>query len=241
MRVNHIRRWISRVRLWPVHPQWLLNISGETRDLDAALGSLRGRVLDIGCADRRLARRLSSDVQYIGLDYPQTALGMYGTRPDVFGDARFLPFQDARLDGVILKDVLEHVPNPEVALGEIARVLRQGGRLVLWMPFIYPIHDAPYDFQRFTAHAIVTYLGNKGFKVIELKPVLTPVETAALMCCLALADSAEQIIVRRRMLLPVLPVLAVLVLLSNLVGKGLSWLPSGQFMPASYRVAAERE
>jgi SAM-dependent methyltransferase len=227
--------------MWPLHPQWLLAISGEGSDLDAALTPLQGRVLDIGCADRHLARRLSGKAQYIGLDYPSTALGMYGTRPDVFGDARALPFADAGLDAVILKDVLEHLEGPEAALAEIARVLRAGGRLVLWMPFIYPIHDAPHDFQRFTAHAMSAYLGAKGFRVLELKPVLKPVETAALMCCLSLADAAEQILIRRRWLLPVVPVLALLVLLSNLFGKGLSWLPSSQFMPAFYRVAAERE
>lgn len=241
MRARLIRRWIGRFRLLPLHPQWLLEMSGADRALDAAFARLQGRVLDIGCADRRFATRLPAECEYIGLDYPDTAVALYRTRPDVFADARRLPFPGASLHGVILKDVLEHVPSPEVVLSEIARVLSAGGILVLWMPFMYPIHDAPYDFQRYTEHGLRRYLTEHGFKVTELSGVLTPVETAALTFCLACADTAEQILTRRVWLLPLIPLLATLVLVMNLLGKGLSWLPATHFMPTSYRLLAVRE
>ncbi len=240
MRARLIRQWIAKIRKLPLHPQWLLAVSGEERSLAAALSRLRGRVLDIGCADRRLASLLPKDCEYIGLDYPETALGMYHTRPDVFADARGLPFAKGDIQGVIFKDVLEHVRGPETVLAEIGRVLEQGGTLVLWMPFIYPIHDAPYDFQRYTEHGLKEYLAVHGLQVTELLPVLTPIETASLMLCLAFADTAEQILLRRRWLLPLLPVLALFVLLANLVGKVLSWLPATRFMPAFYRLLAVR-
>jgi len=228
------------LRKWPLHPQWLLSQADEANDLDHALHGLRGRVLDIGCAGRRLARRVPPDAQYIGLDYPTTAVSMYRTRPDVFGDARRLPFASASADAVILKDVLEHVRGPSQALAEISRVLRAGGSLVLWMPFMYPIHDAPHDFQRFTSHAMDAYLGEHGFRVRACKPVLKPIETAALLTCLALGDALEIIVRERPWLVPVVPVLGLLVVCANLAGKALSWLPSTHFMPAFYRVLAER-
>ena len=240
MRARQLRRLASHLRRWPVHPQWLLSLGDETRDLDEALGPLRGIVLDIGCADRRLARRVHPETTYIGLDYPATAVAMYRTRPDVFGDATCLPLADGSADAVVLKDVLEHVAQPMLALAEVARVLRTGGTLVLWMPFLYPIHDAPHDFQRFTCHAMETYLAKHGFAMRACKPVLKPIETAALMVSLALGDALEAIHLRRRWLAPLAPVLALLVVCSNLAGKALAWLPSSRFMPASYRVLAER-
>jgi SAM-dependent methyltransferase len=238
MRAAAIRKLAGYFRRWPVHPQWLLQVSGEEHDLDAALGRLDGSVLDVGCAGRRLAARLPSRCAYTGLDYPDTATAMYRTRPDVFGDACRLPFTDESFDAAILKDVLEHIGDPDAALAEIARALRPGGRLMLWIPFIYPIHDAPYDFQRLTEHGLRRRLALHGFDVEGLEPVLSPIETASLLIALALSDAAERIVMQRRFLLPIVPALAVLVLVANLAGKALSWLPSSRFMPASYRVMA---
>lgn len=240
MRARSIRRWINLIRRWPLHPQWLLAVSGEGRDLRMALSSLRGQVVDIGCADKRLSAQVPADCHYIGLDYPGTAIAMYHTHPDIFANARALPFANASVQAVILKDVLEHVQGPRQALAEIGRVLSPGGRLVIWMPFIYPIHDAPYDFQRYTEHGMRAYLDEQGFEVTDLIPVLKPMETAALMACLALADAAEQILLRKRWLFPLIPFIALLVLMSNLGGKMLGFLPATQFMPAFYRVMAIR-
>lgn len=240
MRARRLRRIASRVRRWPLHPQWLLTLSDEASDLDEVLKPLRGMVLDVGCAGRHLARRLDPRAQYIGLDFPDTAVAMYRTRPHVFGDAKYMPIKSGLADAVILKDVLEHIAHPDRALAEVARILRMGGTLVLWMPFLYPIHDAPHDFQRFTSHAMHAYLSNAGFSVRACKPVLKPIETAALLMSLALGDALESILQRRRWLVPVAPILLLLILCANLAGKALSWLPSSSFMPACYRVLAER-
>lgn len=49
----------------------------------------------------------------------------------VVGDAQRAPFADASFDAVTLWDVLEHLPSPHVAMAEVARILRPGGRLAL--------------------------------------------------------------------------------------------------------------
>jgi SAM-dependent methyltransferase len=231
---------MSHLRRWPVHPQWLISIGEERADLAAALGRLHGKVADIGCADRRLASLLPSSCEYIGVDYPDTAVHLYGTRPDIFADACSLPFADGSLDGVILKDVLEHVRGADRALAEIGRVLRSGGQLILWMPFMYPVHDAPQDFQRFTEHGLRAYLGQHGLVAGAIKPVLSPFETAGLLFCLALADAGERIVSVKRIYLPILPLLGLLLVSTNLVAKALSWLPCTRFMPAFYRLTAIR-
>jgi len=240
MKGGRLRFLVARFRNWPIHPQWLLNTEREKRDLSQALSGFAGTVLDIGCADGRLARMLPPGCRYIGVDYPDTAVGMYRTRPAVFADAGRLPFADASVDCAILKDVLEHVRRPEAALAEIARVVRPGGKLLLWIPFLYPIHDAPHDYQRFTEHGLATYLASDGFEVDRIKPVLRGVETAGLMASLALADACEQIVARKPLLVPMVPVLATLVLIVNLAARGFAWLPATNFMPAFYRLVAVR-
>ncbi len=47
------------------------------------------------------------------------------------GDARDLPYADASFDGAYLVTVLGEIPDQEAALGQLARVLKPGGRLVV--------------------------------------------------------------------------------------------------------------
>lgn len=235
-----MRKWAGAFRRWPMHPQWLLGEKEEREALLAAFAPLSGIVVDIGCADRRASKYVPAGCDYIGVDYPGTAVALYGTRPDVFADARELPFGDGSVDGIILKDVLEHVDGPQAALRECARIARPGGILVLWMPFMYPVHDAPHDYQRFTGYGLETYLREAGFDIARTSSLLAPMETAGLLASLALADSCEQIIARKRWLLPLLPVLAMLVSIVNLSAFALKALPGGGFMPAFNRVIAVR-
>ncbi len=57
-------------------------------------------------------------------------------RPTVVADCRALPFKAAKFDTVLFTDVIEHLPKDgeNAALGEIARVLRLPGRLLLTTP-----------------------------------------------------------------------------------------------------------
>jgi SAM-dependent methyltransferase len=61
-----------------------------------------------------------------------------------------LPFPDASFDSVLLTDVLEHIAAPESLIQEIARILRPRGRLILSVPFMYGLHEQPYDYFRYT-------------------------------------------------------------------------------------------
>jgi SAM-dependent methyltransferase len=68
---------------------------------------------------------------------------------DVVGDARNMPFSDASMDVVLITQVLEHVPDPIAVIGEIQRVLKPGGTLLLTVPSIFPQHGSPGDYWRY--------------------------------------------------------------------------------------------
>src|SRR5258708_14108352 len=68
---------------------------------------------------------------------------------DIVGDARIMPFADASMDVVLITQVLEHIPEPIAVIGEIRRVLKPGGTLLLSVPSIFPQHGSPGDYWRY--------------------------------------------------------------------------------------------
>jgi SAM-dependent methyltransferase len=65
-------------------------------------------------------------------------------------DGHAIPLADGSVDGVVVQAVLEHVLEPTVVAKEIHRVLRSGGIVYADTPFLFPVHEGPYDFSRFT-------------------------------------------------------------------------------------------
>ena len=60
---------------------------------------------------------------------------------DVVCDAQNLPFTEGSLDGIVMVDVLHHLPRPVSFFGEIAKVLRPGGRLVIFDIYVSPFSN----------------------------------------------------------------------------------------------------
>ena len=75
----------------------------------------------------------------------------------VVGDLVSLPFKDATFDYVFSIYVLEHVPNAEIAIREMHRVLKPGGICYSLIPFIQGFHAAPNDYVRFTSSGVASY------------------------------------------------------------------------------------
>lgn len=82
-----------------------------------------------------------------------------------------LPLEDESVDTVILSDVLEHIFKPEFLLREIHRVLSPGGALLLNVPFIYPEHEKPYDYFRYTEFFYRKIAGELDFGLAVIKRV----------------------------------------------------------------------
>lgn len=75
-------------------------------------------------------------------------------RPDIVADAEQMPFDDDTFELILCTEVLEHVKNPETVLSECLRVLAPGGKIILTTRFIYPLHDTPNDYWRFTKYGL---------------------------------------------------------------------------------------
>jgi SAM-dependent methyltransferase len=234
-----LKRFAALVRRTPLHPQWLLD--DDRRRWLRSICTAPGRVLDIGCADRWAEPCLPAGSHYIGADYPTTVRQLYDTRPDLFVDAGRLPLRDATVDTVIFLEVLEHLRRPEAAWTEIVRVLKPGGRVVMSVPFLYPAHDEPHDYQRLTAHGLARDAEHAGLAVQQVEPFLRSAHTAGLLLAVTLAGTALQAVAQRRPSMLLVPLLLLMVPVVNLCAWAMGrMLPSWNAVAAGYTLIASK-
>lgn len=138
--------------------------------LDAILvnrGYLKGRLLDVGCGKRPYALIYDPLVERsIGTE---VAFSPHGTdAADVICHAETLPFASRCFDTVLCTEVLEHCREPFRAMREIARVLKPSGHMLASVPFIYPVHESPHDYWRFTAHGLEAICREAGLTPLAM-------------------------------------------------------------------------
>ena len=98
--------------------------------------------------------------------------------PDIVGDIHALPFEDNSKEAILCLAVLEHVHNPIKAMEELHRVLQPGGKLLIYVPFLYyyHAHEGYYgDYWRFTIDTLRRF--SEPFGKSEIVPVRLPIET----------------------------------------------------------------
>lgn len=85
---------------------------------------------------------------------------------DVIGDAHNLPFKNGEFDIIIANNVIEHFYDPMQAIAEMRRVLKKSGKIYFTVPFLYPVHEAPHDYHRFTRYGLERLFNE--FKDVEI-------------------------------------------------------------------------
>lgn len=128
----------------------------------------RGTVLDVGCGQVPYLELYESKAErVVCTDWPNS---LHGNRfIDFESDLnRRIETDDASVDTLLATDVIEHLSRPAVFFAEAARVLRPGGHLVVNSPFLYPIHEAPYDFHRYTLYAYEAMAKEAGLEVVKV-------------------------------------------------------------------------
>ncbi len=98
---------------------------------------------------------------------------------DLVADGTNLPLVDESVDTVTCNAVIEHVRNPSDLIAEMARVLRPGGHAQLMVPFVFPFHAYPADYQRYSPSGIIEL--TRAFEKIELSVLTGPTSTMLVM------------------------------------------------------------
>jgi SAM-dependent methyltransferase len=131
---------------------------------------LSGTLLDVGCGympyKSLVFKPPSSVTKYVGLDMEST---IYTAKPDLLWDGRRIPLSENAVDCALATEVFEHCPNPEIVMHEAVRVLKPNGLLFFTVPFLWPLHDVPYDQYRYTPFALERHLKNAGFVQITMR------------------------------------------------------------------------
>lgn len=129
--------------------------------------TLSGNVLDLGGDARSEYRTCFSGVFSI-----TTANLDDATMPDIRADLETsLPVADGSYDAVLLINVLEHIFEYRKLLSEAARVVKEGGMLVIAVPYMFPYHPSPHDFHRYSKAALEKALSVSGFREIRVIPL----------------------------------------------------------------------
>jgi SAM-dependent methyltransferase len=141
------------------------------RDFVRTAGKLTppgAKLLDAGAGDSPY-RQFFEHTTYIAIDMAATDYHRFRSI-GVRGSLAALPFSSEAFDGILCTQVLEHVPDPGRVLSELARVLKAGGRLFLTVPQSWEVHEAPYDYFRFTRYGLDVLFQSAGLDVVTINP-----------------------------------------------------------------------
>ncbi|MBN1296621.1 class I SAM-dependent methyltransferase [bacterium] len=127
------------------------------------------RVLDAGAGQSRY-RSFFDHAIYTSVDFGTGEKTWDYSGLDVLARLERLPFPGDVFDHVICTQVLEHVPEPDVILRELGRVLKPGGYLLLTAPLGFGEHQIPYDYFRYTRYGLRYLLEKVGFDVHRIEP-----------------------------------------------------------------------
>ncbi len=127
-------------------------------------------ILDAGAGEAR-HRSFFTRGHYVALDAASGDSQWDYSRLDVLGDLEAIPLRQGAADHVVCMVVLEHTRRPGRVLEEFARVLKDGGRLWLVVPFLWEEHQAPNDFFRFTRYGLQHLFKDVPLRIDLMEPM----------------------------------------------------------------------
>jgi len=133
--------------------------------------SSKKKTLDLGCG---LGPYKKYFPNRIGVDIYKT------NAVDFIGDAHNLNmFKDNSFDCILCAEVFEHLSNPQKAINEMYRILKPNGKLILTTRFIFPLHDVPEDYYRYTNYGLKHLM--KRFNNVNIKEETSSFGTLAIL------------------------------------------------------------
>ena len=149
---------------------------GSLKAISAQLPNFHGKLLDIGCGRMPYKSMLISAPsrveKYIGMDLPRL-VGLPGytqlPSPDLIWDGQIIPLEANSVECAICTEVFEYYPDVSALIKEIFRVLKTNGFLFFTSPFLWPLHDYPYDLCRYTPPYLESKFSEAGFVDIQME------------------------------------------------------------------------
>ena len=137
------------------------------------------RILDAGAGELKY-KKFCGHLQYVSQDFARydgkgDGKGLQDgvwdqSKLDIVSDITSIPEPDRSFDAIMCIEVLEHLPDPVAALRELARLLRQGGTLILTAPFCSLTHMAPYFYHTgYSRYFHEHWLPQLGYQIDEIQ------------------------------------------------------------------------
>lgn len=145
-------------------------ITREKLDYFIRKYATKKKTLDIGCGNSPYSKYFPKRV---GVDIEKSK------NADILGDAHALPFKDKTFNFVLATELLEHTKDPQKVINEIWRVLKPNGKLILTTRFIFPLHDTPNDYYRYTKYGLKQLL--REWYISEIKEETDTIGTIAVL------------------------------------------------------------
>jgi SAM-dependent methyltransferase len=119
------------------------------------------KILDASAGKRPYAP-LFKRQRYQSCDVPG---GFYKIKHDFECYLDDIPQPDASYEVIALTQVLEHVPDPEKVLKELARITKSDGKLLISVPLNCPLHGEPWHFFNFTHYGLAELANRSGWRI----------------------------------------------------------------------------
>lgn len=137
------------------------------------------RILDAG-AGELLQKRFCEHLEYVAQDFGQyegkgdgkgLQTGSWNqSHLDIVSDITDIPEPNNSFDAIMCIEVLEHLPNPVLAIEEFSRLIKPNGTLVITAPFCSLTHFAPFHYSSgFNRYFYEKHLIENGFIITELE------------------------------------------------------------------------
>lgn len=148
--INRLKTWLKR---WPQFYEFLRFFSPGVSGFPFTARKALRRVFPDNLADKVIIN-IGSGPRVI---HPEVVNLDIWPLPNVhlIANAERLPFTDSSIDMVICESLLEHVKTSTKVITEISRVVKPGGYVYIVVPFLYPYHDSPSDYYRWTTNGLI--------------------------------------------------------------------------------------
>lgn len=156
---NHLNKKVYNWLLYDQADKYLLEYSKY----------YKGTLLDLGCADKPYEKFFKQYVaRYIGVDWSNT---IHNSKADIIADLnKKIEIKDNYADTIISLNVLEHLYEPQIFLNESYRLLKDGGYMIVHVPFQWRIHEIPHDYFRYTPYGLKYLFEKAGFADVKVQP-----------------------------------------------------------------------